>query len=93
MPGSDVFVIVAAALIPVMLVLVCAAASAWAPTRGWRHAVTTGSARLVADPVGGLLTVVAVGLTALAAWQLPPLVIPAIGCLCFALVVVRARRR
>jgi hypothetical protein len=37
--------------------------------------------------------VVAVGLTALAGWQLPPLIVPAVGCLCFALVVVRARRR
>jgi hypothetical protein len=93
MPGADVFVIVAAALILAVLVLVAAASAAWAPTRGWRHAITAGSARLVADPVGALLIAVAVGLTALAGWQLPPLLVPAVGCLCFALVVVRSRRR
>ena len=90
MPGADVFVIVAAALMLVVFVLVSAAAAAWAPTRGWRHAVTLGSTRLTVSPVTALLTVVAVGLTALAGWQLPPLVVPALGCLCFALVVVRA---
>lgn len=93
MPGADVFVIVAAALIVVVLVLVTSAAAAWAPSRGWRHAIALGLARLTADPVGALLTLVAVGLTALAGWQLPPLVVPALGCLTFALVVVRARRR
>ena len=93
MPGADAFVIVAAALILVVLMLVTAASAAWAPTRAWRYAATIGSARLVADPVGAVLTAVAVALTALAGWQLPPLVVPAIGCLCFALVVVRARRR
>ena len=93
MPGADAFVVVAAALMLVVLVLVATAAAAWAPTRGWRHAVTLGSTRLTLSPVAALLTVVAVGLTALAGWQLPPLVVPALGCLCFALVVVRARRR
>ena len=35
----------------------------------------------------------AVALTGIAVWQLPPLVIPALGCLAFAAAVVGVRRR
>lgn len=91
--GADAVLLVAVALVVAVLTLLALAAASWTPARGWRFALGMAVHRVAADPVGALLAVVAVGLTALAAWQLPPLLVPALGCLAFALTVITARRR
>lgn len=93
LPGADVLVVVASILLLAVLVLLVLACASWAPSRTWRHALTASVERAVADPVGALLAAVALGLTVVAAWQLPPLIIPALGCLVFAVTVVRVRKR
>lgn len=93
LPGTEAVLVIVVALMVAVLTLLGFAAASWSPSRGWRFALGMAVHRVAADPVGGLLGVVAVGLTALAAWQLPPLLVPALGCLAFALTVITARRR
>ena len=73
-----------------LVVEVCAS---WAPGVRWRVAMVDGAARLIGSPKEGALIALAVALTGIAVWQLPPLVIPALGCLAFAAAVVGLRRR
>lgn len=93
LPGAEAVTAVALALVVVLCLLLCLACASWGPTRGWRLAIGMAVPRAIADPVGTLLLAVAVGLTAVAAWQLPPLLVPALGCLAFAVTVVSGRRR
>ena len=92
-PGAGVLVIVVAVLLLAGLVLLGLAAASWSPRRPWRTALETSVARVIADPVAAILVAVALALTAVATWQLPPLIVPALGCLTFAIAVVRLRRR
>ena len=92
-PGAEVLVVVVAVLLLAGLVLLGLAAASWSPRRPWRAALETSVSRALADPVGAILVAVALALTAVATYQLPPLIVPALGCLTFALAVVRARRR
>ena len=93
LPGAEAELVAVVALLVAVLTLLSVASAGWAPSRGWRYALGMAVHRVTADPVGALLVVVAVGLTALAAWQLPPLLVPALGCLAFAMTVITARRR
>lgn len=92
-PAAGAVTAVALTLVVVLCLLLCLASASWGPTRGWRLALGMAVPRAIADPVGTLLVAVAVGLTAIAAWQLPPLLVPALGCLAFAVTVVTGRRR
>ena len=92
-PGAGVLVVVAGVLLLAGLVLLALASASWSPRRPWRAALETSVARVAADPVAALLVGVALALTAVATYQLPPLIVPALGCLTFALTVVRLRRR
>lgn len=79
-------------LVAVGLALVVAAAG-WSPEGGWRRAVRAVPARVAADAAGAAYLVVALGLTAVVTWQLPPLIVPGLGCLVFAVVAIGERRR
>ncbi|MGX5682680.1 hypothetical protein [Schumannella luteola] len=92
-PGGSAVLGAAIALVLLVATLLVRTAASWAPTRTWRHALTAAATLLWADAVGSVLVAVAVGLTIVAGWQLPPLVVPALGCLAFAATVVRVRRR
>jgi len=92
-PGALAVTVVSGALLLVILVLLMLACASWSPSRGWRHALVSSVQRATADPQGALLAAVAIALTAVAGWQLPPLIVPALGCLVFAVTVVRVRSR
>lgn len=72
--------------------LVATAAASWRPGAPWRRLLRDAAVASWRDPRGVALTAVAFGLTGVAVWQFLPLVIPALGVLVFALVVVAERR-
>lgn len=90
-PGADVLPFVAAAILGALGTLSAAAAAVWRPGRPWRAAIIEGAGRCVAQPRAAALLALAVGLTAVVTWQLPPLLIPGLGCLAFAMTVVGGR--
>ncbi|MHA7281491.1 hypothetical protein [Arthrobacter sp. TMS2-4] len=67
----------------------------WQTTRSWRAAGLLWLRDAREDPAGVLWVAAACVLTAMVAWQLPPLIVPGIGCLVFAALAtaVRERRR
>lgn len=91
-PGAPVVLAVGVAGLVAVPVVLLLAVLGWGPDTGWLVAVRGVPRRVRADPAGPGLLVVAVGLTAVAAWQLPPLLVPALGCLVFAAVAVAERR-
>lgn len=92
LPGRELVLVVCALATVAVLTALVALASLWPPTLGWAEAARALRPALTADAGGTVLLVVAVGLTAIAAWQLPPLIVPALGCLAFAAAVVVERR-
>ncbi|GAA1961353.1 hypothetical protein GCM10009717_30120 [Agromyces allii] len=93
LPGGPVVGAVGALGLVALAVALLLAASAWTPERGWRPALRSVPARFAGDPVGALYLVVALGLAAVVTWQLPPLVVPGVGCLVFAVVATGERER
>jgi hypothetical protein len=67
----------------------------WYATRSWRAAARHWLSDARQDPAGILWLAAAVVLTAVVTWQLPPLIVPGVGCLVFAALAtsVRERRR
>lgn len=92
LPGGIAVGAVAVALLAALTVLMLWSAAAWTPAAGWRPAVRSGWTLLRSDLVGSAYLLVAGGMVVLLTWMLPPLIIPAFGCLAFAVVVVPARR-
>lgn len=92
LPGRELVLVVCGLATVGIVTTLVALASQWRPARGWRGAARVVRASMVGDVSGTALLVVAVGLTAVAAWQLPPLIVPALGCLVFAAAVVIERR-
>lgn len=93
LPGWPVvFAVGLLALAALVLALVQSAARWTAPT-GWRQAVKDGLGSFTADPGAIVPLIVAVVLTVVVTWQLPPLLVPGLGCLVFAVLVVKERER
>ncbi|PPK93463.1 hypothetical protein CLV92_11091 [Kineococcus xinjiangensis] len=93
LPGGGVLRWVMAVLAVAAVVVALRAAAAWAPGASWRLLVARAAHRSAADPVGSLLTALAVGFVVLMAWMLPPLGLPAVGIVVLGLVAVEARAR
>lgn len=93
LPGGPLVGIVGAAGLVALGLALLLAASGWSAETGWRLAVRTVPARLVADVPGAVYLVAALLLTAVVTWQLVPLIVPGVGCLVFAVVAVSERRR
>lgn len=91
-PGSELVLVVCAVGAVGVLTALVALASRWRPAVGWRGAARGLRASMASDPGGTALLVIAIGLTGIAGWQLPPLIVPALGCLVFAAAVVVERR-
>jgi len=91
LPGGVAVGAIAAVLLAAVTVLMLWVAAFWTPARGWRASVRVGLAALRTDAVGSVYLVVAAGLVVLFTWMLPPLVIPAFGCLCFAVAAISVR--
>lgn len=72
------------------------AAGAWHPRTGWTFALRTAPRRIVRDPAGALYLLATIGFAVAVTWQLFPLIVPALGCVCLAMFAVPqrpARRR
>ncbi len=65
----------------------------WNLEKGWRQAVRDGVQAFVSDAGAILPLLVALALTVVVTWQLPPLIVPGMGCLVFAVLVVKERER
>ena len=91
LPGGVVVGAIAAVLLAAVTVLALWVAASWTPALGWRASVRVGLAAVRTDAIGSVYLVVAAGLVVLFTWMLPPLVIPALGCLCFAVAAISVR--
>jgi len=92
LPGGVAVGAIAAALLAGLTVLMLWVAAAWTPAIGWRAAVRVGFASLRTDPAGSAYLLVGAGLVVLLTWMLVPLIVPALGCVCFAVAAISARR-
>ncbi|UFU02555.1 hypothetical protein LQF12_13810 [Ruania suaedae] len=93
LPGAEVIRIVSiAGLATLVLVLVRAIELRGLQPGSWRAAVPAGARLALADPVGSVLVLTAVGLCVTITWMYALLVILAPGLLTFAIVGVASRR-
>jgi len=91
LPGGIAVGALAAVLLAALTMLMLWASASWTPAAGWRSAVRVGFASLRTDLVGSAYLLVGAALVVLFTWMLPPLVIPALGCVCFAAAAISAR--
>jgi hypothetical protein len=91
LPGGIAVGAIAVVLLAALTVLTLWTAAAWTPALGWRAAVRVGFASLRTDAVGSVYLLVGAALAVLFTWMLPPLIIPALGCVCFAVAAISAR--
>ena len=91
LPGGIVVGAIAVGLLAALTVFMLWAAASWTPARGWRSAVRVGFASLRSDLVGSAYLLVGAALVVLFTWMLPPLIVPAFGCVCFAVAAISAR--
>jgi uncharacterized membrane protein YesL len=93
LPGwQAVFAVGLVALAALALTLLQSAVR-WSPEKGWRQAVRDGLQTFASDPGAIIPLIVALVLTVVVTWQLPPLIVPGMGCLVFAVLVVKERER
>lgn len=75
-----------------LAVVVLRAAATWTPEARWPALLREAARRaVVVDPSGSLLLVMALGVLTVVTWQLPPLVVPMLGCVLMAAVAVERR--
>jgi hypothetical protein len=93
LPGGSVVMAFGYAGLGVIAVVLFTMAARWTPESTWRSVLRGVPAHLRADPVGaGYLLATAV-FAVVVTWQLAPLVVPALGCIAFAIVAVPERPR
>lgn len=77
----------------VLTVALLQSAVRWGPETGWWSAVRAGFRSLKADAGANAPVIAAVVLAVVVTWQLPPLIVPGLGCLVFAVLAVKERQR
>ena len=93
LPAGTMFVVVGwLGLVAVAIVLFLAARS-WTPELGWRSALRAVPVALRDDPVGVLYLAATAAFAGVVTWQLIPLIVPALGCVVFAIVAIPERPR
>ncbi|WP_395243965.1 hypothetical protein ACGGZK_17855 [Agromyces sp. MMS24-K17] len=96
LPGGWLVGAVGVAVAAVLAVGLLLAAGAWRPRTGWLLAVRSVPRRITRDPAGALYLLATIGFAVAVTWQLVPLIVPALGCVCLAVFAVPerpARRR
>ena len=93
LPGWQGILAVGTVLLVGGLVALTGTTARWPDSRSWRLAVRDWLRDARKDPAGVLWLLAAVALTAIVTWQLPPLIIPGIGCLVFAALATSVRER
>src|SRR5690606_16577061 len=93
LPGGALVECVGWAGLVAVAVAVQLACAQWRPEDGWMPAVRGIPGAMRTDAVGTLYLAAAAVFVGVATWALPPLFLPAIGCVALAVVAVPARRR
>jgi hypothetical protein len=93
LPGWQLVLALGVVLLVGLLASLAGTTARWQASRSWRTAGLQWLRDARHDPAGVVWLVFAVALTALVAWQLPPLVVPGIGCLVFAALATSVRDR
>lgn len=91
LPGGPLVLVVAIFGWVLTAVLVLESAVLWRPGATWLAALVSAVGTLRRDAVGVAYLVSALVIAAVVTWQLPPLIVPALGCLVFAAVAVSVR--
>lgn len=90
--GGGVVAVVCGVAAVGLAVVVLRAAALWTVGARWSAVVRAAARRGVSDFGGSLLLVMALGMLAVVTWQLPPLVLPMVGCVLMAAVAVDRRQ-
>jgi hypothetical protein len=95
LPGGPLVMAIGYAGLGFLAVVLFTMASLWTPESTWRTVLRAVPAELRADPVGAAYLLATAAFAVVVTWQLAPLVVPALGCISFAIVAVpeRPRRR
>ncbi|WP_104166235.1 hypothetical protein [Arthrobacter sp. SX1312] len=93
LPGWQIVLAAGILLLLGLLAGLAGVTARWQADRSWRAAGHLWFREAREDPAGVLWLVAAVVLTAMVAWQLPPLIIPGVGCLVFAALATSVRER
>ncbi|WP_434993244.1 hypothetical protein [Arthrobacter sp. Ld5] len=93
LPGWQLVLAAGIVLLVGLLAGLAGVTARWQDVRSWRAAGRLWLREAREDPAGVLWLVAAVVLTAMVAWQLPPLIIPGVGCLVFAAFATSVRER
>ncbi|AUZ87686.1 hypothetical protein ACX80U_01055 [Arthrobacter sp. TmT3-37] len=93
LPGWQFVLAMGVVLLVALLAALAGTTARWQDSRSWRTAGIQWVRDVRRDPAGVVWLAFAVGLTAIVAWQLPPLVVPGIGCLVFAALATSVRDR
>lgn len=92
LPGGSALLPVMLAATAVLTVVMLRVAQSWEPVGRWRSALKEGWQHARTDLTGSAYLLAAIGIAVLVTWQLPPLIVPALGCLVFAVVAIAIRR-
>lgn len=93
LPGWQAVIAVGLVALTALALVLLQSAVRWKPSTGWRRAVRDGVGSFATDPGAIVPLIVALVLTVVVTWQLPPLIVPGMGCLVFAVLVVKERER
>lgn len=93
LPGWQAVIAVGLVALTALALALLQSAVRWKPSTGWRQAVRDGVGSFATDPGAIVPLIVALVLTVVVTWQLPPLIVPGMGCLVFAVLVVKERER
>jgi hypothetical protein len=95
LPGGPVVMAMGYAGLGLLAVVMFTMASLWTPGSTWRAVLCAVPAELRADPAGAAYLLATAVFAVVVTWQLAPLIVPALGCIAFAIVAVpeRPRRR
>jgi uncharacterized membrane protein YesL len=92
-PGWPVILFAGVLALAALLVTLTLAAAHWQGRGSWKPALRSAVASLKTDPLGAGCILATLVLGVLVAWQLPPLVVPGLGCLIFVSWCVHHRNR
>lgn len=93
LPGWQAVLAAGVVLLVLLLAGLAGTTAHWHSAGSWRAAGLGWLRDVRDDPAGLLWLVAAVVLTGMVAWQLPPLIIPGVGCLVFAALATSVRQR
>jgi hypothetical protein len=93
LPGGSIVSAIGYGGLAILMLGLFTAAAAWSPESTWRAAVRAVPGRIRADVPGAVYLIATAVFAAVVTWQLAPLIVPALGCIAFAIIAVPERPR